>query len=108
VNDTANHEVGSHALPVSIYIKAFAALIVLLVVTLAAASLPLGVGLNSLIALAIAAAKAIIVVFYFMHVRFSSRLVQIWAAAGFVWLVIMFGITLSDYLVRSWIRIPGW
>lgn len=101
----ANNE---HVLPVAVYVRAFAALLVLLVVTLAAARLPLGTAANSLVALAVAAAKAVIVIFYFMHVRFSSRLVQIWAAAGFVWLVIMFGITLADYVVRSWAPVPGW
>ncbi len=95
-------------MPVVLYVRAFLGLLLLLVATLMAARLPLGVGFNSLIALAIAAAKALIVVFYFMHVRFSSRLVQIWAAAGFVWLLIMFGITLADYIVRSWAPIAGW
>lgn len=103
-----SHTNDAHALPLSVYIKAFAALLVLLVATLLAAQLRLGTGVNSLVALAIATAKAIIVVLYFMHVRFSSRLVQVWAAAGFVWLVIMFGITLSDYVVRSWAPVAGW
>lgn len=102
---TATHE---HVLPLGVYVKAFVALLALLVVTLAAAHLRLGTVANSLVALAIAVAKAVIVVFYFMHVRFSSRLVQIWAAAGFVWLLIMFGITISDYVVRSWLPVVGW
>lgn len=103
-----SHTTEAHALPLAVYVKAFLALLVLLVVTILAAYLPLGTGLNSLVALAIATAKAIIVVLYFMHVRFSSRLVQLWAAAGFVWLLIMFGITLTDFIVRSWAPVPGW
>lgn len=102
------HDDASHVMPVALYVRAFLGLLLLLVATLMAARLPLGVGFNSLIALVIAAAKAIIVVFYFMHVRFSSRLVQIWAAAGFVWLLILFGITLADYIVRSWAPVAGW
>lgn len=104
----SHHSEHSHVAPVAVYVRAFAALLILLVITLLAAQLPLGTAANSLIALAIAAAKAIIVVFYFMHVRFETRLVQLWAAVGFFWLLIMFGITISDYVARSWAPVAGW
>jgi cytochrome c oxidase subunit 4 len=51
--------------------------------------------------LGIAFFKASLVILYFMHVRFTNRLTQLAAASGFAWLLIMFALTLSDYLTRS-------
>ena len=39
-----------------------------------------------------------------MHVRWSSRLTWVVAAAGFFWLLILFGITMGDYMTRGWIQ----
>jgi len=97
-----------HVLPVGVYLRAFAGLVLLLGATLLAAHVRLGAGIGSLVALAVAGAKAVIVVFYFMHVRFGTRVVQIWAGAGFAWLLILFGITVADYVARSWTVVPGW
>jgi cytochrome c oxidase subunit 4 len=47
--------------------------------------------------------KAVLILLYFMHVRFSSKLVWIFAVAGFVWLAILIGLTLNDYITRSWL-----
>ena len=98
----------THIVPVSVYLKVFATLMVLLVLTIAVAGLPLGTGVNAAIAFTIALVKALIVILYFMHVRYGTRLVWLWAAAGFFWLIIMFTITLSDYVFRTALRIPGW
>jgi cytochrome c oxidase subunit 4 len=42
------------------------------------------------------------VILFFMGVRWSSRLTWVVAASGFVWLLILFGITMSDYMSRGW------
>jgi cytochrome c oxidase subunit 4 len=97
-----------HVQPVGLYLRAFAGLLVLLACTQLAAQARLGAGLGSLVALAIAGAKAVLVVLYFMHARFGTRVVQVWAATGFAWLLILFGITLADYVARSWVVVPGW
>jgi len=78
-------------------------LMVLLVATVAAALVPwFHVGnFNIVIAMAIAITKAAMVVWIFMHVRDSGRLVWIFAVAAFVWLGIMVLLTFSDYLTRS-------
>jgi cytochrome c oxidase subunit 4 len=55
---------------------------------------------NLAIAVIVACIKATIVILFFMHVKYSSRLVQVTAATGFFFLIIMFGITLTDYLAR--------
>jgi cytochrome c oxidase subunit 4 len=58
-------------------------------------------GANTLVALLIAFTKMTFVVLFFMHVRWSSRLVWLSAIAGFFWLAIMFAFTMQDYLTRS-------
>jgi cytochrome c oxidase subunit 4 len=78
---------------------------VLLVITLAAAAIDLGPW-NIVIAMTIAVVKAALVVLYFMHVRYSSSLVQFFAGATFFWLLILFVLTLSDYFSRNWAAVP--
>ena len=79
--------------------RCWAALMVLLGATTAVAYVPLG-RFNVVLALAIAAAKALIVVIVFMELRRSSGLVRVFAAAGFLWLTILLGLTASDYTTR--------
>ena len=52
------------------------------------------------VALGIAAVKAILVILYFMHVRFSSNLTRVFVVVGFYWLALLFGGTLGDLLTR--------
>jgi cytochrome c oxidase subunit IV len=58
-------------------------------------------GANTLVALIIAFFKMMAVVLYFMHVRWSSKLVWLAAASGFLFLTIIFAFTMQDYLTRS-------
>ena len=57
-------------------------------------------GANTVVALTIAVFKATLVVLYFMHVRYSSRLIWVIVVAGIFWLAIMFVFTISDYMTR--------
>ena len=59
--------------------------------------------MNNVVMLTIAIIKATLVVLFFMHVRWSTRLTWVVAAAGFFWLLILFGITMGDYMTRGWI-----
>lgn len=61
--------------------------------------------LNAVVALTIAVIKATLVVLYFMHVRYSGRLVWLVIASALFWLAIMFAITFSDYSSRGWLPI---
>ena len=61
--------------------------------------------LNAVVALTIAVIKATCVVLYFMHVRYSSRLIWLVIAAALFWLAIMFALTISDYSTRSWLPV---
>jgi len=83
------------------YIWVFIALIVGTALTYAAALVDFGF-FNNVVMLAIALVKASLVILIFMGVRWSSRLTWVVAASGFVWLLILFGITMSDYLTRGW------
>ncbi|MBW3621814.1 MAG: cytochrome C oxidase subunit IV family protein [Armatimonadetes bacterium] len=91
-----------HIVPVSTYLVVFAALMVLLILTLGAAMVDLPGPGNIIVAVTIAMIKALIVVLYFMHVRYSSRLVQVFAGAAFFWLLILFALTMADYATRGW------
>jgi len=86
------------------YVGIWAALLVLLVLTWGLAQVNLG-PFNAVVALSIALAKMLLVVLYFMHVRYSSRLTWVFVAAGFIWFLIMVDLTLSDYLSRG--AVPG-
>lgn len=54
------------------------------------------------IAMSIAVAKTALIVLYFMHVKVGSKVAQIFAAASFVWLMLLFVITMGDYVARDW------
>ena len=82
----------------------FGALLLLTLVTVGAANLDLG-PLNTFVALGIAALKATLVALYFMHVRYSNRLLQLVVVGGLFWLSILFGLTMSDYLTRGWMSL---
>jgi cytochrome c oxidase subunit 4 len=60
---------------------------------------------NAIVALSIAVFKATLVVLYFMHVRYSSKLTWVFVGAGIIWLIILFAFTLSDYMTRGWVPI---
>ena len=82
------------------YVVIWSALMVLLLLTWAIAKVHLG-PFNVVAALTIAITKMALVLLYFMHVRYSSRLTWLFVAAGFIWLLIMIELTLSDYLTRG-------
>jgi cytochrome c oxidase subunit 4 len=97
-----------HIVSRTVYFVIFGALMALTAVTVFAAQFDFGnEAVNTTIALAIAVTKAVLVVLYFMHVRYSSRLTGIVVVSGFLWLAIMILITLSDYLTRGWSALPG-
>jgi cytochrome c oxidase subunit 4 len=93
-----------HVAPKSMYYLVFGALIAGTVLTVAAAKVDMG-ALNNVVMLAIACTKASLVILFFMHVRWSSRLTWVVALSGFFWLLILFGMGMSDYMSRGWV--PG-
>jgi|SRR6185312_992704 len=95
----AEHAEHKHPTP-KLYLLIFAILATFTVATWGIAFVDLGI-FNPVIALAIACTKATLVVLFFMHVRYSSRLTMITVGAGLFWLMILITLSLSDYLSRS-------
>ena len=93
---------GHHVAPVSLYLLIFGALMVGTILTVVVAKFDLG-PLNNIVMLSVAFAKALLVVLYFMHVRWSSRLTWVVASSGFFWLLILFTLTMADYMSRGWV-----
>ena len=94
-----------HIVPVRIYLTIFVALLFGTGLTVAAAFVDFPWQFNTIVALTIAVAKATLVVLYFMHVRYSSRLVWLIVAAALFWMGIMFSLTFSDYFTRGWLSV---
>jgi cytochrome c oxidase subunit 4 len=92
--------------PVRTYVLVFIGLIIGTALTYYAALFDVG-WLNTPVALGIAFAKASLVVIFFMGVRFNTPLTKVVVVAGLFWLVIMFALTMNDYLTRSWVGVPG-
>ena len=81
----------------------FLALLVGTALTVAAAFFDFPWRLNTIVALTIATVKATLVVLYFMHVRYSSRLIWVILASALFWMGILFAFTFSDYFTRNWL-----
>lgn len=107
-----------HIVPVKTYIGIFVTLLCLTALTTGAAFKDFGqlhtgirlldmIPLNTMVALAIAVAKALLVILFFMHVKYSSGLTKIVIVAGFFFLAILVSLTLADELTRGWTPNPG-
>jgi cytochrome c oxidase subunit 4 len=97
-----------HVVPKKIYFLVFSALVVLTLTTVRVATIDLG-PINTITALVIAACKATLVILFFMHVRYSKRLIWLVVASGLLWVALLIGLTLTDFLSRSWLPSPrGW
>jgi len=92
-----------HIVSVRVYIVIFSALLVGTALTVWAGLQDFPGRLNVVIALTIAVVKATLVVLYFMHVRYSARLIWVIVASALFWVGILFALTLSDYLTRGWL-----
>ena len=95
----------AHISPVSTYLTVFGTLMVLTTVTVAAAFTNLG-SMNFPIAIAIAITKATVVILFFMHVKYSSKLTKFVVASSLFFLACLFGLTFTDYLSRGWFTSP--
>jgi len=94
-----------HVSPLSTYLSIFAALMVLSAITVGAAFVNLG-ALNPVVALTIAVIKATLVILFFMHVKYSSRLTKLTVVLSLFFVVILFAETLMDYATRGFGPLP--
>jgi cytochrome c oxidase subunit IV len=95
----------SHIASVKSYVGIFLTLMVLTTITVLVAYVNLG-EFNKIVALGIASVKATLVILYFMHVKYSSRLTKLVVVSGFFFLFILLGLTMADYASREWLPVP--
>ena len=102
IDKPGDYPLAHRVVPASLYLVIFAALLALTGLTVWVASHHLGDPWNDVVAMAIAITKATLVVLFFMHVKYGTRMIHIVAAGGFLWLLLLFGLTMQDYLSRGW------
>ena len=95
------HQEEIHIVKPGLYGIIFVSLLVLTALTTGVSFIDLGV-FNAVIALAIACIKASLVVLFFMHIHYSSRLVKMTVAAGLFTFMLLITLTMSDYISRAW------
>jgi cytochrome c oxidase subunit 4 len=99
------HEAEQHAehhiVSPRVYLLIFAALLVGTALTVGASFIEMGPW-NPVVAIAIACVKATLVVLFFMHIKYSSKLMKLTVGAGLFTFLILVGMSLSDYFTRAW------
>ncbi len=110
MTETPSHS-GDHAhaqphIGPKFYLIIYGALLGLVVLTVLAALLDLGAA-NFGVAMSIALAKMVLIILYFMHVRYSDRLTWVFSTAAFLWLLIFIVGTLNDYFSRGFVDPSG-
>jgi cytochrome c oxidase subunit 4 len=95
-----------HIVSPRVYVAVFVVLMVLTGLTVFAATIDLG-RWNTPVALVIAVTKATFVVLFFMHAKYSSRLVALAVGGGLLWLLTLIAGVAADYLTRGWVGTPG-
>ena len=97
-----HNEAAHHIVPTSTYVLVWLALVIGTITTyLVAEYVDIGPW-NIVVALLIAGTKMSLVIYFFMHVKFDDPLTRLFVCAGFVWLIILLALTLSDYFTRNW------
>lgn len=84
------------------YTFVFGTLLLFTAITVGAAYIDLPGPLNPIVALGIASFKAVVVILFFMHVKYQSRLVKMTVGAGFFTFLVLITMTLTDYMSRAW------
>lgn len=98
---SAPNEPEHHVVGPKVYVSILLLLLVLTAVTTGAAFINMGV-FSPIVALAIACFKAVMVILFFMHIRYSSKVMMLTVGAGFFTFLVLITMTLSDYISRSW------
>ena len=99
-----SHE--QHIMPLRTNYIVFAALLVLLFLTVGAAYLKLDM-LAVPVAFTIATIKAALIIWYFMHVKYGSKMIFLFATGATVWVVILLVWTTNDYATRDLVNVVG-
>jgi cytochrome c oxidase subunit 4 len=94
-----------HVVSIKLYVTIFIALLLLTGLTTGVAYIDLG-AFNTVVALAIAVVKMLLVILFFMHVKYSPKLTKLVIIAAFFWLGLLLTFTLSDVFSRGWTPVP--
>ncbi len=97
--EPTHHE--GHVVGPKTYGIIFGSLLIFTALTVFASYLELGV-FNAVVALGIACIKAVLVILFFMHVKYSSRLTKLTVAAGFFTFFVLITMSMTDYISRAW------
>lgn len=100
-DEPTHHE--EHIVSPGLYLIIGSLLLLFTGITVGASYIDLG-NFNAVVALAIACFKATIVVLFFMHVKYSSKLTKLTVAAGFITFCVLIMMTMTDYISRAWGR----
>ena len=92
-----------HVVTPKVYLAVFLSLLVFTASTAAISYIDLGI-FNAVVALAIACIKMMLVVLFFMHVKYSPKLTKLTVFAGVFIFLGLISMTLSDYMSRAWGR----
>ncbi len=95
-----------HIDSVKTYALVFIGLILLTVATTAVAFVDLG-PFSVVVALVIAVCKMLLVALFFMHIRHSTKLTKLVVLGGLLWLGILLALTMSDFVTRGALGVPG-
>jgi len=98
---TKHNEEEHHIVGPKVYVAILLALLLGTALTVWASFLELGPW-NPVIALAIATTKALLVVLFFMHVKYSTKLTKLTVFAGIFMFLVLISMTLADYMSRAW------
>ena len=104
VEDQAAHT--HHIVEPPVYVAVYVALLVLLIATYLVSRIELG-PFNIVVAMIVAVMKTLLIVTFFMHLRWSTHMVRFFAGAALFWLAILFVLTLNDYFSRLWFKLPN-
>ena len=100
------HNEDTHIDSVGTYVKVLLALLVATGLTTAVAYVDLGPW-STVVALTIAFVKMVLVALFFMHIRHSTRLTKLVVLGGLLWLMILLGLTMTDFVTRGILGVPG-
>ena len=96
-----------HVVPRKTYFLVWIALMGLMALTAGLSRINLGEW-STVVAMVIAVAKALLVILFFMHVRYEDqKITWVVVVAGFFWLAILLALSMTDYLTRGYIGVAG-
>lgn len=90
-----------HVVSPKIYVLVFLALLVFTGLTAGIAFIDLG-PFNALVAIIIAMIKSMLVILFFMHVKYSPKMTKVAVVSGFFFLLILLALSMTDYISRPW------